>query len=158
MMNNLPTILIVAESGYQQKGLSAVVKALLSVNVLTVRKEAAIELLLNGVNPIITLIDSSVAPSERDCLLSTIKRCSAYIPCVLLVNGCTNSTLPEILDHRFDRIINRAGPITKLRTELLKVIELYRCNGEEDPDEKRYLRPGTETVQVVRRSGIQNEI
>ncbi len=135
-MKNLPQILLVAEPGYQQKGLSTVLKALPSVNVIASRPEAAMGVLQNGSSSAIALIDSSVAPSDRARLVATIKKFSAHTPCVLLVNGDTYSKPQKLSEHRLDGIINKAKPISELRNEILKVIERHRSKAEKDTYEE----------------------
>lgn len=135
-MKNLQPILLVAEPGYQQKGLSTVLKALPSVNVIVARPEVVMGILQNGEALAIALIDSSVALSDRDRLMSAIKKFSAHTPCVLLANGDIYSKIQELSEHRLDGIINKAKPISELRNEIIKVIERHRSNAEKDTDEE----------------------
>jgi DNA-binding NarL/FixJ family response regulator len=121
-----PLILLVAEPGYQQQGLSTWLEAIPEVDVVVTYALPSACTIVKRCSPSAVLVDTSVSISDRKTIRKTVDDFQSEAPFVLLADRVKDNGSKDTSSHIADDIISKEKSVSELIEEVRRVIESHR--------------------------------
>jgi DNA-binding NarL/FixJ family response regulator len=123
-----PLILLVAEPGYQQQGLSTWLEAIPEVDVVVTYAPSSACTIVKRCSPSAVLVDSSVSISDRKTIRKTVDDFQSKAPFVLLADRVSDNGSKDTSPDIADDVISKEKSVSELIEEVRKVIESHKLS------------------------------